>query len=177
MVQSPKDSTTSMLTSSRQKWVCLCASVFACLVFLTDCLSACRLHLHLSPDSSFLMQHKPYNGGKQLGWVDVISEPLPLLTPLSLIIPAPQAQPPLSGFSEIHTFFFFTAPNGCGNNNGGCSVICIPLPGNSSKCACPDGQSLSFDRTTCVDGNDYLFQLCDHVKTWGEMVEIDINFF
>ncbi|XP_025083524.1 uncharacterized protein LOC112557729 [Pomacea canaliculata] len=25
-------------------------------------------------------------------------------------------------------------PNGCGNNNGGCSYICIPTPNNRSKC-------------------------------------------
>ncbi|XP_025082085.1 low-density lipoprotein receptor-related protein 4-like [Pomacea canaliculata] len=28
-------------------------------------------------------------------------------------------------------------PNGCGNNNGGCMFICIPTPGNRSKCLAP----------------------------------------
>ena len=92
----------------RNGYVCVPLSLLA-LFFLTNCLSACRLHLHLSPHSSSLMQHKPYNGGKQLEWGDVISESFPLLPPLSLILPASQAQPPLSGFSEIHTFFFYSS--------------------------------------------------------------------
>ncbi|XP_076455410.1 uncharacterized protein LOC143289997 isoform X2 [Babylonia areolata] len=41
--------------------------------------------------------------------------------------------------------------NGCGNNNGGCEVICIPLPNNSSKCSCHDGQVLASDQTHCTD--------------------------
>ncbi|XP_025082096.1 low-density lipoprotein receptor-related protein 4-like [Pomacea canaliculata] len=28
-------------------------------------------------------------------------------------------------------------PNGCGNNNGGCRYICLPAPGNRSKCLAP----------------------------------------
>ncbi|XP_076456068.1 low-density lipoprotein receptor-related protein 6-like [Babylonia areolata] len=41
--------------------------------------------------------------------------------------------------------------NGCGNDDGGCDVFCIPLPSNSSKCMCPDGQILASDQTNCVD--------------------------
>ncbi|KAL8603117.1 hypothetical protein ACOMHN_046029 [Nucella lapillus] len=29
--------------------------------------------------------------------------------------------------------------------------FCIPLPGNSSKCTCPDGQRLANDERSCVD--------------------------
>ena len=57
----------------------------------------------------------------------------------------------LSGFNKLT---LFTAPNGCGDNNGGCDVICMPLPGNSSKCACPDGYHLSSDMKTCSSGMD-----------------------
>ncbi|XP_025083522.1 low-density lipoprotein receptor-related protein 5-like isoform X2 [Pomacea canaliculata] len=32
-------------------------------------------------------------------------------------------------------------PNGCGSNNGGCSYICVPTPGNRSKCLTEDGGS------------------------------------
>ncbi|XP_076456135.1 uncharacterized protein LOC143290513 isoform X2 [Babylonia areolata] len=41
--------------------------------------------------------------------------------------------------------------NGCGKNNGGCEAFCVPLPSNSSKCTCPDGQTLTSDQHSCVD--------------------------
>ncbi|XP_076456132.1 uncharacterized protein LOC143290510 isoform X2 [Babylonia areolata] len=41
--------------------------------------------------------------------------------------------------------------NGCGKNNGGCGAFCVPLPSNSSKCMCPDGQTLASDQRSCVD--------------------------
>ncbi|XP_076455694.1 uncharacterized protein LOC143290240 isoform X2 [Babylonia areolata] len=41
--------------------------------------------------------------------------------------------------------------NGCGKNNGGCDAFCVPLPSNSSKCMCPDGQTLTSDQRSCVD--------------------------
>ncbi|OWA50391.1 putative Low-density lipoprotein receptor-related protein 4 [Hypsibius exemplaris] len=31
--------------------------------------------------------------------------------------------------------------NACAVSNGGCSFICLPLPGNNKKCVCPDGNS------------------------------------
>lgn len=34
-----------------------------------------------------------------------------------------------------------SGPNGCGNNNGGCMFICIPTPGNGSKCLAPFDKS------------------------------------
>ncbi|KAK7483356.1 hypothetical protein BaRGS_00025416 [Batillaria attramentaria] len=37
-------------------------------------------------------------------------------------------------------------PNGCGSNNGGCRYFCIPSPGNTFKCMCPDAP------TDCVIG-------------------------
>ncbi|XP_070174698.1 uncharacterized protein [Littorina saxatilis] len=56
--------------------------------------------------------------------------------------------------NDIHVYHqdsLMTGPNGCGDNNGGCSVICIPLHSNSSKCMCPDGQQLSSDQKNCVN--------------------------
>ncbi|XP_070174677.1 prolow-density lipoprotein receptor-related protein 1-like isoform X1 [Littorina saxatilis] len=56
--------------------------------------------------------------------------------------------------NDIHAYHEKTlasGPNGCGNNHGGCSVICIPLPNNRSKCACPDGQNLTSDAKHCGD--------------------------
>ncbi|XP_025082104.1 low-density lipoprotein receptor-related protein 4-like isoform X2 [Pomacea canaliculata] len=54
-------------------------------------------------------------------------------------------------FNDIRVYAEETedkGPNGCGNNNGGCSYICIPTPGNRSKCL-PDGtESTSTDGTT-----------------------------
>ncbi|KAK7483332.1 hypothetical protein BaRGS_00025392, partial [Batillaria attramentaria] len=40
-------------------------------------------------------------------------------------------------------------PNGCGNHRGMCSHICIPSPGNSYKCICPEGEVLGSDHKTC----------------------------
>ncbi|KAK7092469.1 low-density lipoprotein receptor 2-like [Littorina saxatilis] len=57
--------------------------------------------------------------------------------------------------NDIHIYHAQPSePNGCGSNNGGCSVFCIPLPGNSSKCTCPDGQSLVSDGKSCVNDED-----------------------
>ncbi|XP_070174329.1 low-density lipoprotein receptor-like [Littorina saxatilis] len=53
--------------------------------------------------------------------------------------------------NDIHAYDGAPAgSNGCGNNNGGCSAICIPLPSNRSKCMCPDCQRLSSNGRTCV---------------------------
>ncbi|KAK7092478.1 hypothetical protein V1264_008216 [Littorina saxatilis] len=57
----------------------------------------------------------------------------------------------LNGIHVYHQDSLMTGPNGCGNNNGGCSVMCIPLPSNNSKCMCPDGQRLSSDQISCVN--------------------------
>ena len=41
--------------------------------------------------------------------------------------------------------------NPCGDNNGGCSHLCLIAPGGSSyTCACPDYFYMSSDRQTCV---------------------------
>ncbi|XP_070174676.1 low-density lipoprotein receptor-related protein 2-like isoform X2 [Littorina saxatilis] len=56
--------------------------------------------------------------------------------------------------NDIHAYHEKTlanVSNGCGNNNGGCSVFCIPLPNNRSECACPDGQNLTYSGTDCID--------------------------
>ncbi|XP_070174673.1 low-density lipoprotein receptor-related protein 4-like isoform X2 [Littorina saxatilis] len=58
----------------------------------------------------------------------------------------------LNDIHAYHEKILASAPNGCGNNNGGCSVICIPLPNNSSKCACADGDIMDSDGITCVQG-------------------------
>ncbi|XP_025080449.1 low-density lipoprotein receptor-related protein 4-like [Pomacea canaliculata] len=39
-------------------------------------------------------------------------------------------------------------PNGCGSNNGGCSYICVPTPGNRSKCLTEDGASTKSESPT-----------------------------
>ncbi|XP_025082132.1 low-density lipoprotein receptor-related protein 5-like [Pomacea canaliculata] len=39
-------------------------------------------------------------------------------------------------------------PNGCGHNNGGCSYICVPTPGNKSKCLTEDGGSTKSESPT-----------------------------
>ncbi|XP_025080447.1 low-density lipoprotein receptor-related protein 1-like [Pomacea canaliculata] len=39
-------------------------------------------------------------------------------------------------------------PNGCGSNNGGCSYICVPTPGNRSKCLTEDGGSTKSESPT-----------------------------
>ncbi|XP_025082109.1 low-density lipoprotein receptor-related protein 4-like isoform X2 [Pomacea canaliculata] len=39
-------------------------------------------------------------------------------------------------------------PNGCGSNNGGCSYICVPTPGNRSKCLTEDGGSTKTESPT-----------------------------
>ncbi|XP_025113550.1 uncharacterized protein LOC112575757 [Pomacea canaliculata] len=63
--------------------------------------------------------------------------------------------PPISThLNDVHVHFNGAGgqgPNGCANN-GGCSHICIPLPGNTNKCLCPDGLVLQPDQSTCGQG-------------------------
>ncbi|KAK7483333.1 hypothetical protein BaRGS_00025393, partial [Batillaria attramentaria] len=40
-------------------------------------------------------------------------------------------------------------PNGCSSRRNVCGDICIPSPGNSYKCLCPDGLYLGSDGRTC----------------------------
>lgn len=47
---------------------------------------------------------------------------------------------------------YVTEINGCGLNNGGCQYICIPLPNNRSKCACPDRQEWDDTQRACTEG-------------------------
>ncbi|XP_076440226.1 low-density lipoprotein receptor-related protein 2-like [Babylonia areolata] len=55
---------------------------------------------------------------------------------------------------DIHVFHALRqrpAPNPCGDNNGGCSHLCLIAPGGKSyTCSCPDYFFLSSDRRTCV---------------------------
>ncbi|KAK7483345.1 hypothetical protein BaRGS_00025405, partial [Batillaria attramentaria] len=46
--------------------------------------------------------------------------------------------------NDIH-LYVQDGPNACGSNNGGCSDLCVPSPGNVVKCLCPDAP------TTCVE--------------------------
>lgn len=58
---------------------------------------------------------------------------------------------------DIHVFHELKQPKDqprCGNNNGGCSHLCLPspmiTPGSALySCACPDGQELESDGRTC----------------------------
>lgn len=51
----------------------------------------------------------------------------------------------------IHPLRQRQAPNPCGNNNGGCSHLCLIAPGGSSfSCSCPDFFILGPDRKTCM---------------------------
>lgn len=43
------------------------------------------------------------------------------------------------------------ATNGCSTNNGGCSHLCVAIPGGKT-CLCPDGWKLNTDLTTCTQG-------------------------
>jgi low density lipoprotein receptor-related protein 5/6 len=41
--------------------------------------------------------------------------------------------------------------NECGNENGGCSHLCLALPGNKYTCACPNHYTLDEEtKTTCI---------------------------
>ncbi|XP_076470996.1 low-density lipoprotein receptor-related protein 4-like isoform X2 [Babylonia areolata] len=57
----------------------------------------------------------------------------------------------LPGVMDIHAVQINrvqTYINRCGNNNGGCSHLCLPNPGGAS-CACPTGLRLQRDGRTC----------------------------
>ncbi|XP_071784784.1 uncharacterized protein [Asterias amurensis] len=41
-----------------------------------------------------------------------------------------------------------SASNACSNNNGGCSSLCLPIPGGQRKCACPS--TLEGNEVPCV---------------------------
>ncbi|XP_025112202.1 deleted in malignant brain tumors 1 protein-like isoform X2 [Pomacea canaliculata] len=63
--------------------------------------------------------------------------------------------PPISHrLNDVHVHFNGAGgqgPNGCANN-GGCSHICTPRPGNTKTCLCPDGLVLQPDKSTCGQG-------------------------
>ncbi|KAK3594503.1 hypothetical protein CHS0354_007141 [Potamilus streckersoni] len=45
----------------------------------------------------------------------------------------------------------FEAPNGCSQNNGNCSHICLAKPAGQRSCACPIGWLLNVDNKTCSE--------------------------
>lgn len=50
--------------------------------------------------------------------------------------------------NDIHLYSeddWYKGPTGCSQNNGGCTHFCLPLPGNTFKCMCPDAP------TECVE--------------------------
>uniref|UniRef100_A0A336M1L1 CSON010315 protein n=1 Tax=Culicoides sonorensis TaxID=179676 RepID=A0A336M1L1_CULSO len=50
-----------------------------------------------------------------------------------------------------------TGANACARNNGGCSHLCLALPGNKRMtCACPTHYTLAGDGTTCIPPRNYL---------------------
>ena len=46
--------------------------------------------------------------------------------------------------------YFTSATNRCGDDNGGCSHLCLPNV-ISYSCACPTGFLLTGDRKTCAE--------------------------
>lgn len=46
-------------------------------------------------------------------------------------------------------FLAFTGDNACRVNNGGCSTLCLAIPGGR-VCACADNQFLEENSTTCT---------------------------
>ncbi|XP_039745762.1 low-density lipoprotein receptor-related protein 6 [Pararge aegeria] len=47
--------------------------------------------------------------------------------------------------------------NQCGVDNGGCSHLCLPLPNNDYRCACPTHYRLNRDNLTCSEPEEFLF--------------------
>ncbi|CAF4853997.1 unnamed protein product [Pieris macdunnoughi] len=47
-------------------------------------------------------------------------------------------------------------PNQCGVDNGGCSHLCLPLPSNDFRCACPAHFRLNRDNITCSEPEEFL---------------------
>ena len=56
---------------------------------------------------------------------------------------------------EFHVFFHILGTNPCQRNNGGCSHICHPAPGDAVQCSCPAGQNLKIGNggKMCVPAN------------------------
>ncbi|XP_047545765.1 low-density lipoprotein receptor-related protein 6 [Vanessa atalanta] len=47
-------------------------------------------------------------------------------------------------------------PNQCGVDNGGCTHLCLPLPNNDYRCACPTHYRLNRDNLTCSEPEEFL---------------------
>ncbi|CAG4941600.1 unnamed protein product [Colias eurytheme] len=47
-------------------------------------------------------------------------------------------------------------PNQCGVDNGGCSHLCLPLPNNDYRCACPAHYRLNRDNISCSEPEEFL---------------------
>ncbi|KAG8184430.1 hypothetical protein JTE90_026349 [Oedothorax gibbosus] len=45
--------------------------------------------------------------------------------------------------------------NVCGNNNGGCSHLCLPTSAHTFSCACPNTLLKRSDNITCMDSNGF----------------------
>ena len=63
-------------------------------------------------------------------------------------------------------FFHLSATTVCGDDNGGCSSLCLPTP-DGPTCACQDGDGLSPDGKTCWLGKSCVL-LLDEGKSLGE---------
>lgn len=66
--------------------------------------------------------------------------------------PKPFGPPAFGRLNDIHVHqngVGFYGPNGCSTGRGGCSHMCLPTPGGSRVCACPDGLSLQPNRISC----------------------------
>ncbi|XP_043487916.1 vitellogenin receptor isoform X1 [Polistes fuscatus] len=48
-----------------------------------------------------------------------------------------------------HAVYYSNNKQGCHNENGGCSHVCLPTNSNSFICACPPGMMLNNDERTC----------------------------
>ncbi|CAH2108805.1 unnamed protein product [Euphydryas editha] len=49
-----------------------------------------------------------------------------------------------------------TFSNQCEVDNGGCSHLCLPLPNNDYRCACPTHYRLNWDNLTCSEPEEFL---------------------
>lgn len=59
------------------------------------------------------------------------------------------------------SFFVGQAPNPCATNNGGCSHVCVLIPGAPWRsCLCPVGVRLLQDRLTCSPSGWFVFFFC-----------------
>ena len=75
-------------------------------------------------------------------------------------------------YTSLGVNYYFSAPNPCEINNGGCTHLCLLSSTNSSgySCTCADGFYLDTDQRTCINPGScrLLFSM---------MMESEVNLF